>query len=177
MKQSARRFPLFVLAQIGVLLAVGTALWLAYDPWRWGRLKDEVRERFPTVPRLTTTELADWHKKPETQPLLLDARTEAEYNASRLPGALRADVNPRQLGIEGKFDQPLVIYCAVGFDSAPAAVRFLAQGYRRVQYLDGGIFLWANEGRPLENAHGSTDKVNPANSRYLSFLNRSHRLR
>jgi rhodanese-related sulfurtransferase len=177
MKQSARRFPLFALAQVGVLVAVGAALWLAYDPWRWGRLKDEVRERFPTVPRLTTTELADWHQKPETQPLLLDARTQAEYTASRLPGALRADVSPVQLGIEGKLDQPLVIYCAVGFDSAPVAVRFLAQGYRRVQFLEGGIFLWANESRPLENAHGSTDKVDPANSRYLSFLNRSHRLR
>ena len=70
-----------------------------------------------------------------------------------------------------------MIYCTVGFDSAPVAVRFLAQGYKRVQYLEGGIFLWANENRPLENNHGATDKVAPADSHYLSFLNRSHRLR
>ena len=62
MKQGARRFPLFVLAQVGVLLAVGVALWLAYDPWRWGKLKEEVRARFPAAQRLTTTELADWQK-------------------------------------------------------------------------------------------------------------------
>jgi rhodanese-related sulfurtransferase len=177
MKQGARRFSLFALAQVGVFLAVGTALWLAYDPWRWGGLKEEIRARFPSVPRLTTAELDGWHHKPETQPLLLDARSEAEYNASRIPGARQADLSAAQLGIEGKLDQPLVVYCTVGFDSAPVAVRYLAQGYKRVQFLEGGIFLWANEGRPLENAQGATDKVAPGNSPYLTFLNRGHRLR
>jgi rhodanese-related sulfurtransferase len=177
MKQGARRFSLFALAQMGVFVAVGTALLLAYGPWRWGRLKEEVRARFPSVPRLTTVELDGWHHKPEAQPLLLDARSEAEYNASRIPGARRADLSPAQLGIAGKFDQPLVIYCSVGFDSAPVAVRYLAQGYQRVQFLEGGIFLWANEGRPLENSQGATDKVEAAESRYLSFLDRRHRLR
>jgi len=65
------------------------------------------------------------------QPLLLDARTEAEYDASHLPGALRADSAPLQLGIEGKFDQPLVVYCTVGFDSAPVAVRYILDAVNR----------------------------------------------
>lgn len=165
----------FGLAQILTLLTVGAALWLAHGPWRWGRLKEEVRGRFPTVPRITTEDLAHWMQQPVLKPVLLDARTDVEFEVSRLPGARRAATSPAQLGIEGKLDMPIVVYCTVGFDSAPVALRYLARGYKRVQYLEGGIFLWASEGRLLENARGTTDKVHPGTSPHVSYLHRSRR--
>jgi len=175
MKKGFRLFSPFGLAQIATLLAIGAALWLSFGPWRWGRLKEKVRARFPTVPRITPEELDAWKKKDELQPVILDARSEDEYNTSYIPGARRATVSPGLLGIEGKLDAPIVVYCTVGFDSAPVAFRFIAQGYKRVQYLEGGIFLWADQGRPLENLRGPVDKVNPGNSPYLSFLDRKRR--
>ncbi len=175
MSKGARLFSPFGLAQIATLLVIGTALWLAFGPWRWGRLKEEVRARFPSVWRISCEELADWRQKNVLQPVLLDARGEAEYNTSHIPGARRATTSPALLGIEGKLDMPIVVYCAVGFDSAPVAFRYVAQGYTRVQYLEGGIFLWADEGRPLENLRGPTDKVNPGKSPYTSYLHRSRR--
>jgi rhodanese-related sulfurtransferase len=171
----ARLLSPFGIAQLVTLLVVGTALWLAFAPWRWGRLKDEVRARFPTVPRIAPEDLASWQHMDVLQPVVLDARGETEYNASHLPGARRASASPALLGIEGKFDQPVVVYCAVGFDSAPVALRYLAQGYKRVQYLEGGIFLWADEGRPLESLRGPADKVHPGNSPYVSYLDRHRR--
>jgi rhodanese-related sulfurtransferase len=175
MNKGVRLFSPFGLAQIVTLLVIGTALWLAFIPWRWGRLKDEVRARFPTVPRITPEDLDAWRKMDTLQPVILDARGEAEYNASHIPGARRSTVTPGLLGIEGKFEMPIVVYCAVGFDSAPVAFRYIAQGYKRVQYLEGGIFLWADQGRALENLRGPADKVLPGNSPYVGFLDRKRR--
>lgn len=175
MKKWSRLWSPFALAQLFTLVAVGAALWLAYDPWRWGRLKEEVRARFPTVPRISGEDLFTWLTQPVLQPVLIDARSEAEYHASHLPSARRSVIPPTQLGIEGKVEQPIVVYCTVGFDSAPVALRFLAQGYKRVQYLEGGIFLWADEGRPLENLRGPAEKVHAGNSRHASYLKRSRR--
>ena len=175
MSKGARLFSPFGLAQIATLLVIGTALWLAFGPWRWGRLKEEVRARFPNVPRITPEDLEAWRKLDVLQPVLLDARGESEYNVSHIPGARRATSSPAMLGIEGKLEMPIVVYCTVGFDSAPVAFRYIAQGYKRVQYLEGGIFLWADEGRPLENLRGLTDKVNPGKSPYVSYLNRKRR--
>ena len=176
MKKSSALFSLFGLTQLVMVIAVGTALFLAYEPWRWGRLKDEVRVKFPDVPRIPTDELANWLKRTgETHPLLLDVRSAAEYDTSHLPGARRASDTLAELGIEGTPNHPIVLYCTVGFDSSREAQRYLQRGHTRVQTLEGGVFLWANEERPLENSRGPTTTVAPGNSPYTSFLERGHR--
>ena len=175
MKRGARLFSAFGLAQIVTLLAIGTALWLAFVPWRWGRLREELRGRFPKVPFITPEEFADWRAKPVEQAVLFDARGEEEYNTSHIPGARRAPQNPALLGVDAKSGIPIVVYCSVGIDSAPVALRYRAQGYERVQYLDGGIFLWAHEGRPLENLRGPAHKVHPGNGAHISYLDRKFR--
>jgi rhodanese-related sulfurtransferase len=175
MKKGARLLSPFGLAQIVTVLVIGAGLWLAFGPWRWGRLKEEVRGRFPSVPRIAPEDLARWRELPVMHPVLFDARGETEYNTSHIPGARRAPASPAQLGIDASADVPIIVYCAVGFDSAPVAFRYIAQGYKRVQYLEGGIFLWANEGRPLESLRGPAEKVNPGNSPHINYLERKLR--
>lgn len=175
MGKGVRLLSPFGIAQVITLILIGAALWLAYDPWRWGRIKDEARARFPTVPRITGEELSSWLKRSEQQPVILDARAEQDYAFSHLPGARRANLTPLQLGIENDLTAPVVVYCAVGMESPPIALRYLAQGYTRVQFLEGGIFLWANESRPMENLRGPADKVDPGTSKYSSYLDRSRR--
>lgn len=165
----------FGIAQIVTLLLIASACWLAYNPWRWGRLKDEAHARFPTMWRITGEELDSWLQGHERQPVILDARSEAEHAFSHLPGARRSNLTPSQLGIEGDPNAPIVVYCAVGLEAPAVAMRFLALGYTHVQYLEGGIYLWANEGRPMENIRGGADKVLPADSKYTSYLDRSRR--
>src|SRR5690349_6377005 len=112
MKPGARVFSAFGTVQFAMAVVIGTALWLAFEPWQWSRLKDEVRERFPNIPRITGEELTAWMRKPSVaQPLVLDPRAEAEFHTSHLPGARRAGGTLAELGIEGKLDTPLVVYC------------------------------------------------------------------
>ena len=46
-------------------------------------------------------------------------------------------------------DTPLVFYCHHGMRSRAAAERFVAEGFKRVFNLEGGIDAWSQAGRPL----------------------------
>jgi rhodanese-related sulfurtransferase len=92
-----------------------------------------------------------------TPPVLLDVRDPALYAASpyRVPGALRVD--PEQLEVDlaaleiGR-GLPLVTCCiADERNSARAARRLLALGYRDVRILAGGLSGWALAGLALES--------------------------
>src|SRR3954464_2682293 len=58
----------------------------------WFLLKKSLRHKFTNVEWITTNDLADWlanNRRPA--PVLLDVRTEEEWNVSHLPGARRVD--------------------------------------------------------------------------------------
>jgi rhodanese-related sulfurtransferase len=176
MKKRSTLFSPFGITQLLMIAAIGTALWLAYEPWQWGRLKEEVRRHSPSIGKISTDELAKWlADKSVEQPRIIDARQAEEYHASHLPGASQATLTLAELGIEGKLKTPIVVYCTVGFDSAATADSFKKRGFERVQIIEGGIFLWANENRKLVNASGSVTKVLPGKSPYASMLHRSLR--
>ncbi|CAN5587605.1 rhodanese-like domain-containing protein [soil metagenome] len=133
----------------------------------WFLVKRSLHSKFHDVPWITTRELADWladQRRP--QPVLLDVRTPAEWNVSHLPGARRvapeADAKTAAHGLPK--DTPIVTYCSVGYRSAKMAERLRAAGYRRVQNLEGSIFEWANERRPLVREGEPVVRVHPYNS-------------
>ena len=82
----------------------------------------------------------------------------------------------REIIVDGLRESNLI---GLGEEGDPAqaqeAFRLLNRGYKRVQILEGGIFLWANEGRPLENAAGPAKSVVVGQSAYASFLERARR--
>lgn len=175
MKKGARILSPFGITQILMAAAVITALCLAYDPWRWGKVKDSVRASFPKVAHIEGAVLTEWFTaKDRPLPVVLDVRSQAEFDAGHLPGAhrLSADKTPADIGFEEKEKTPFVFYCAVGFDSASVASGLILRGYKNVQMLEGGIFMWANDGRAIE---GGTGKVNPGNSKYAYLLKAARR--
>ena len=175
MKKGARILSPFGITQIVMLAVVITALCMAYNPWRWGKVKDAVRAQFPGVVSIECAKLQEWIPATDRpQPELLDVRPQAEFDAGHLPGAhrLSADKTPADIGFEDKEKTRFVLYCSVGFDSASVASRLTQRGYKEVQILDGGIFLWANEGRAIE---GGAGKVNPGNSKYTYLLKAARR--
>ena len=170
MKKGARILSPFGITQILMAAAVIVALCMAYDPWRWGKVKDAVRASFPKVVHIEGAVLADWFTtKDRPLPVMLDVRSQAEFDAGHLPGAhrLSADKTPSEIGFKEKEKTPFVLYCAVGFDSALVANSLILRGYKNVQILEGGIFTWANAGRAIE---GGSGKVNPGNSKYAYLL-------
>ena len=145
------------------------------SPRVWPLVKKTVRTRFPSVPQLLSRELEDWLAAADrAKPLLLDARKAKEYTVSHLPDAQLTPSEQdalRTLSGIGK-DHPIVAYCSGGYRSAALAERLQAQGFTNVYNLEGSIFEWANEGRPVYRMGTKVDVVHPYNGFWGRLLQR-----
>jgi rhodanese-related sulfurtransferase len=122
-----------------------------------------ISARFPGVAWIEADTLAEWMRRdPASKPLLLDTRTAEEFFVSHLSGAVRIDpARPKLDVIDPTEDRPIVVYCSIGYRSAAIAERLKAVGVGRVYNLRGGIFAWANEGRPIVRDGVPADAVHP----------------
>jgi len=126
-------------------------------------LRPWISMRFPGVAWISTEDLSRWrageHAPP---PVLLDARAAEEFEVSHLRDARRVDPDSPALDPEDlPHDTPIVVYCSVGYRSAAVADRLKAAGFTRVFNLEGGIFQWANEGRPIFRDREPAHEVHP----------------
>jgi rhodanese-related sulfurtransferase len=99
-------------------------------------------------PEVTTADLA---AALEQGAVVVDVRTDEEWNAGHVPGALHLPLD--QLGErweELPKDQRLYMICAVGGRSQRAAAALIDAGVDAVN-VAGGTKQWAEEGRPLES--------------------------
>ncbi len=141
-------------------------------------VKKKVRIQFPSVRQLSTTELAAWSAQTNRPtPILLDARTPAEFAVSHLPGARRVDLKAPLTELLNHLgtNHPVVVYCSVGYRSSRLAERLQQAGCTNVFNLDGFIFQWANEGRPLERDGRPVSEVHPYNKTFGQLLHAEHR--
>ena len=136
-------------------------------------IKQTVRNKFPTVKQLSTNELAAWVKDVNReQPLLLDARKAEEFAVSHLHGAINAGAEPQVAAVLKKYsqDKPIVAYCSVGWRSSMLAEKLKNQGYSNVVNLEGSIFQWANEGRPVYKGEEQVRQVHPFDPQWGKLL-------
>lgn len=132
-----------------------------------------VREKFPAVEQLSTTNLAAWLVDPtRPQPQLLDVRTPEEFAVSHLTGARLVSPDAKVVDMLATLDRqrPVVVYCSVGYRSSKLAERLQRAGFTNVMNLEGSIFAWANEDRPLEKDGRPATQVHPYNNRYGQML-------
>lgn len=148
----------------------------------WRRVKLWIRQSFPTVPTISTRQLANWLERDSLNPpALIDAREPEEFAVSHLPNAYRAQsvAEVVQAGITR--DMPVVVYCSIGYRSARLVQALNEVGYQATN-LEGSIFQWANEGRGLVTSQGSsqnaqatpTQKVHPYNDFWGLLLEPNH---
>jgi rhodanese-related sulfurtransferase len=169
MGSRSARFALLITA----LIVLGFAL-LGMHSVDWFLLKKSLRHRFPKVEWISTSDLGDWlADKRRPKPVLLDVRTPEEWNVSHLPGARRVD--PKAL-VESAADNvprdaPIVTYCAVGYRSGEMADRLRTAGFSNVRNLEGSIFQWANEHRPLVREEQRVSTVHPYDNFWGRLLN------
>lgn len=120
------------------------------QPAGLAELKREIAARYPTVPWVEGATLARWMARPEAErPHLLDVRTAEEFAVSHLRGAVRVDPDRPALGAIPDDGRPVVVYCSVGWRSGTLGAQLVERGLERVYNLEGGIFGWANAGRPI----------------------------
>jgi rhodanese-related sulfurtransferase len=140
----------------------------------------DVKKAFPNVAVMPTAELEAIEKS--GQPVvLLDARSDAEFAVSRIEGARRVDPSMSATQFEDAFGTDLkgrkvVVYCAVGGRSSTLASRIdrvaKEAGADGVYSLQGGIFRWHNEKRPLVGPVGATNEVHPFSANAARLIER-----
>lgn len=106
-----------------------------------------------SIPLISTSELAD-ELEAGAAVVLLDARHHKEFLVSHLSGARRVGFLDFQRGRVEAIDKDaaIVVYCSIGYRSEKIGEKLVAAGFSNVRNLYGGIFAWANEGRPLLDA-------------------------
>ena len=86
---------------------------------------------------------------------VVDVRTEVEFEAGHIPGALHVPVaDVQQRAAEFPKDRAVLLYCRSGNRSGPVADAFAASGYD-AHSIEGGLIGWDEAGLGLEPEGGS----------------------
>jgi rhodanese-related sulfurtransferase len=142
----------------------------------WSLIDAKIRRDFPQVKRITTAELDAWLNDPtRPKPLLLDVRTRAEFDVSHLRGATHVEPDAAASVLRESKDRPIVTYCSVGYRSGGFAQKLQAAGHTNVANLEGSIFRWANESRPVFRGAKQVDEVHPYNGTWGLLLKKNFR--
>ena len=114
----------------------------------------EYQRKFPTVPEMSVQEAMALLGRDEV--VFIDTRRPAEWQVSRLPGAVTPEEFSAAAGRYG--DKKLVAYCTIGYRSGQLAEELGRQG-RKVYNLRGGILAWALEGGTVYDDHGPVKRL------------------
>ena len=107
--------------------------------------------------------------------VLLDARSKEEFETSHLHGAVRAtSVRTAQKALEEYGEEPtVVVYCSVGYRSSRLAQQLRDHGVEDVFNLEGSLFKWANESRPVYRGSEQVSPVHPFDEDWGELLHPS----
>ena len=84
---------------------------------------------------------------------MLDVRSDSEYAAGHVPGAVHMpfrDIADRHEELAIERDRTVVVYCAHGPRAAWAGRALRKAGYTDVVYLEGHMSAWESAELPLE---------------------------
>ena len=141
----------------------------------WERTLRLIRQAFPDVPQMSIQQFATM-RTDDTAPdiVLLDARSATEFKVSHLPGAVLASNTRMALEALDASDpvRTVVVYCSVGYRSSRLAEKLQARGIENVFNLEGSLFQWANEGRPLYRGEERVYQAHPYDEEWGQLLDR-----
>jgi len=110
--------------------------------------------------------------------LFLDTRQRKEFDISHIEGAQFQDYDSfkaKKLKDVDK-DQPIVVYCSVGYRSGKVGEKLLKAGYTKVYNLYGGIFEWTNQGNTVVNDAGPTNDVHGYNEKWSKWITKCNKV-
>lgn len=123
---------------------------------------------FPSVPTISADSLLALERN-RVSATLIDARTEAEFQVSRIAGAIRVDPAEAALPELSNSAGGVIVYCSVGYRSSRLARRLTAAGLLAVS-LRGGLFGWAARGLPMVDSTGAATRVVHPYGRSVQWL-------
>ena len=102
------------------------------------------------IERATAVALAELRTSSDP-PVIVDVRSEKEWNSGHIPGSLNVPLNHLREKIASlPADRMIVVHCEGGYRSAIAASLFAQTGHARVMDLVGGFKAWAASQLPVE---------------------------
>ena len=125
----------------------------------WGDVKSKQEissEAKSKAPHISSQQLAGYQSANDDF-VLLDIRTEAEYEAGHIRGARWFPRGKLEYYIQEVIKDPnsrIVLYCRTGGRSALATLTLMDMGYTNVVDLEGGFKEWVAEGNTFYNLHG-----------------------
>ncbi len=134
-------------------------------------IHQEITDEFPEMPHISRADLE--RQLTSDNLVILDTRPMSEYLVSHISGALQVNPEMSAEEFQAKFagslkNKTIVVYCSVGHRSTIFGHRLqneaIAEGAKKIQNLEGGLFGWHNDGRPLVNASGATSGIHPYNT-------------
>ena len=161
-----KRRMIFILAGMVVLIGLGALIGYQDNQQNitWQEVIKNIHNKFPDVRHTSTDELYSWLAESKGgSVILVDAREKEEFQVSHIPGARHIPYNenfPNSL-VNLDQDSLIVVYCSVGYRSSILASKLQGLGFTKVYNLEGSIFKWANEERPLEQNGNVVQKVHP----------------
>ncbi len=160
------------------LLVGGGVAAFAGRPIAFDAVRRIIEHKFPTGRWVGGADLVRWRTDPDVAPLVLDARTEDEYAVSHLEGALQIDPYKPSLRLLRGYskDTTIVVYSSVGYRGARVADFLARQGYTEVFNVEGGVFRWANDGRPVFRQDRPTAEIHPYNQAWGLMLESRYRI-
>lgn len=142
------------------------------------QVKQDYRQVKHLAPDALTGQLAG-----DKDVLLFDVRERDEFAVSHIAGAQRIDPGVWRWTFMNKFEKAVagktvIFYCSVGVRSSKLAARvqsaLVEAGAKAVYNLDGGIFAWHNQKRPLMDVGGPTKFVHPYDRNWGSLVLRKN---
>jgi rhodanese-related sulfurtransferase len=172
------RYRAAALALVGVVLVTGLSPVAHARDWTLDIVERNVTADYPSVAQLQPAQFAKLMQDP-SKVVVFDVREQAEFDVSHLPGAIRVSPSIWTSQFMSRFGEAAkgrtaVFYCSVGVRSSKLARqvgdRLKAGGAEAVYNLQGGIFRWHNEARPMVANSGPTKQVHPYDAHWGQLL-------
>lgn len=135
------------------------------------RIKRIVRNAFPSVQQISPQTLSKWLGAGNQSVLLIDVRSPREFGVSHIHSAVNARTPTEILkAIIKNKPARTVLYCSVGFRSSMLVTKLPDSTADETFNLEGSIFEWANEGRPVFHGDRQVSCVHPYGKRWAGLL-------
>jgi len=112
-------------------------------------------------------------KEVQGEVLLLDARKKEEYDISHISGAKHFGFRKLEMSVLDNVpkDQPIVLYCSIGYRSEKIGEKLQKMGFTEVYNLYGSIFEWVNQGETVvDKNEQTTTEVHTYNKKWSKWV-------
>ena len=131
----ASQSPMLSLAFVGLTIAI---------------IYTEISRFFTGYKTVNTTGLTALINREDAQ--VFDVSAIADFEKGHIAGAkniVLSQVSPDNKLLAKAKDQPVVLVCRTGMQSADAAKRLVKAGFAKIFWLDGGVAAWQQADLPL----------------------------